>query len=252
MYIEDKDIHKGHRARMRSKLEAYGPRIFDTYELLEMLLYYVIPYRDTNPVAKRLLCAFGSLDGVFNAPIEELAKVDGIGTRCAEFLSLSGRVLLEDMSLAHRKSVPVFDDYHKTGRFLVSYFEENDATVCMMMLDSGMRLIGVERMPDVDFGSAAVKPRHFIGPALSAGASVVIIAHRRHSLLYFSDSTLATDKLLRSELSGIGITVAEHYVVSGKDYSGMRPNYSFGSNEDSPALKTFYDSVPDDIGGAYE
>ena len=61
MYIEDKDIHKGHRARMRSKLESYGPRIFDTYELLEMLLYYVIPYRDTNPIAKRLLAAFGSL-----------------------------------------------------------------------------------------------------------------------------------------------------------------------------------------------
>ena len=150
MYIEDKDIHKGHRARMRAKLEAYGPRIFDTYELLEMLLYYAIPYRDTNPIAKRLLAAFGSLDGVLSASKEELAKVDGIGEKCAELITLVGRVIVEDMSLSARRPVRVFDDYHDTGRFLVSHFEESGASVCMMMLDSGMRLIGIEDIPADD------------------------------------------------------------------------------------------------------
>ena len=64
-YIDDSRVHDGHRGRMRSKLLAHGQRIFDTYELLEMLLYWVIPCRDTNPVAKNLLYAFGSLDGVY-------------------------------------------------------------------------------------------------------------------------------------------------------------------------------------------
>ena len=252
MYIDDKDIHKGHRSRMRAKLESYGPRIFDTYELLEMLLYYVIPYRDTNPIAKRLLSAFGSLDGVFSAPIEELSKVDGIGDRCAEFLSLVGKTVAEDAALKSRRPVRIFDNYHETGKFLVSYFEENDSSICMMMLDSGMRLIGVENIPGENFSSAAVKPRHFVGAALTSGASVAIIAHKRHSLLYFSEGSLATDKLIRSELAKIGITVAEHYVISGKDYSGMRPEYHLGSPTDTPELERFYNSVPSDIGGAYE
>jgi DNA repair protein RadC len=237
---------------MRAKLESYGPRIFDTYELLEMLLYYVIPYKDTNPIAKRLLLAFGSLDGVFSAPTEELAKVDGIGDKCAEFLSLVGKIVAEDTSLKSRRTVRIFDNYHETGKFLVSYFEENDCSICMMMLDSSMRLIGVENIPAENFSSAAVKPRYFVGAALTSGASVAIIAHKRHSLLYFSEGSLATDKLIRSELAKIGVTVAEHYVISGKDYSGMRPEYHLGSQTDTPELERFYNSVPDDIGGAYE
>jgi DNA repair protein RadC len=237
---------------MRAKLESYGPRIFDTYELLEMLLYYVIPYRDTNPIAKRLLLAFGSLDGVFSAPTEELAKVDGIGDKCAEFLSLVGKIVAEDTSLKSRRPVRIFDNYHETGKFLVSYFEENDCSICMMMLDSSMRLIGVENIPAENFSSAAVKPRYFVGAALTSGASVAIIAHKRHSLLYFPEGSLATDKLIRSELAKIGVTVAEHYVISGKDYSGIRPEYHLGSQTDTPELERFYNSVPDDIGGAYE
>lgn len=252
MYIEDKDIHKGHRARMRSKLEHYGIRIFDTYELLEMLLYYVIPYKDTNPIAKRLLSAFGSLDGVLNAPVSELAKVDGIGERCAEFISLAGRAMLEDLALEYRRKTPVFNDYHRTGRFLASYFAENGGSVCMMMLDNAMRLIDVCDIPAEDFGSAAVKPRYFIDAIISSGASIAILAHKRHSLLYFSDSALATDKLIRAELSAIGVTVAEHYVVSGNDYSGFRPNFSLSAPEITPELQEFYNSVPEELRGCYE
>ena len=252
MYIEDKDIHKGHRARMRSKLECYGPRIFDTYELLEMLLYYVIPYRDTNPIAKRLLAAFGSLEGVLEAPVSELAEVDGIGVKCAEFISLVGRTMLEDLALEHRKPIRIFDNYYDTGRFLVSYFEENGGSVCMMMFDNAMRLIGVADIPAQDFGSAAVKPRYFVDAVLASGASIVILAHRRHSLLYFSDAAIATDKLIRAELAEIGVTVAEHYVVSGKDYSGYRPNFTFGSPENTPELEKFYESVPEELRGYYE
>ena len=252
MYIKDKDIHKGHRARMRSKLENYGPRIFDTYELLEMLLYYVIPYKDTNPIAKRLLAAFGSLEGVLDAPVSELAKVDGIGEKCAEFISLAARPLIEDAALQHRKPLRVFDNYYDTGKFLVSYFEENGGSVCMMMFDNAMRLIDIVDISAEDFGSAAVKPRYFVDAVISSDASIVILAHRRHSLLYFSDAALATDKLIRAELAGIGVTVAEHYVVSGKDYSGYRPNFSFGAPENTPELEKFYESVPKELRGFYE
>ena len=249
MYIEDKDIHKGHRARMKNKLELYGSRIFDTYELLEMLLYYVIPYKDTNPIAKRLIAAFGSIDGVLRAPVSELAKIDGIGDKCAEFISLAGRVIAEDGALEYRREIRVFNNYYDTGRFLVSYFEKNDANICMMMLDNSMRLIGVEKIPAVDFGSAAVKPRYFVDAVISSGAAVVVLAHKRHSLLYFSDAAIATDKLIRAELSGIGVTVAEHYIVSGKDYVGFRSDFALCAPKTTPELDKFYESVPEELRG---
>ena len=90
--LDDKNIHVGHRQRMRSKLLIHGPRIFDTYELLEMLLYYVIPYKDTNPIAKLLLKRFSSLSGVFNAETEELTEVAGIGVRTAEYIRNLGEL----------------------------------------------------------------------------------------------------------------------------------------------------------------
>ena len=52
-FIPDDRIHYGHRARMRSKLITHGQRIFDTYELLEMLLYHTVPYKDTNPTKRK-------------------------------------------------------------------------------------------------------------------------------------------------------------------------------------------------------
>ena len=251
MYIEDKDIHKGHRARMRSKLEMHGPRIFDTYELLEMLLYYVIPYRDTNPIAKRLLATFGSLDGVLRAPVSELCKVDGVGERCAEYLSLAGRALIEDAVGIGTRSVRVFTDYNDAGRYLVSHFENSRSSICMMMLDNGMRLIDVVDIPGDSFGSAAVKPRHFIDPVLTHGATVVIIAHKRHSAMFMSDADLATDRLIRGELSNIGVVVAEHYIISGTDYTGIRTKFSLGATSNMPELEKFFDSIPMYLGGGY-
>ena len=91
-FIAENKVHEGHRARMRSKLVSHGRRIFDTYELLEMLLYQVIPYKDTNPISKNLLYAFGDLDGVLSASCEELTSVCGIGDRAAEYISLVGRL----------------------------------------------------------------------------------------------------------------------------------------------------------------
>ena len=75
-------IHEGHRARMKKKLLENGERSLADHELLEVLLYYAIPRRDTNELAHRLLKQFGSLRGVLSAPVQELACVSGVGQRC--------------------------------------------------------------------------------------------------------------------------------------------------------------------------
>ena len=68
-------IHDGHREKMRQRFLKGGLENFADHEALELLLYYAIPRRDTNPIAHVLMDRYGSLSAVLNAPVEDLKKV---------------------------------------------------------------------------------------------------------------------------------------------------------------------------------
>ena len=71
-------VHDGHRERMKKTFLERPDALWD-HQLLELLLFYAVPRRDTNPMAHALLERFGSLSGVLDAPPAELAKVEGVG-----------------------------------------------------------------------------------------------------------------------------------------------------------------------------
>ena len=220
--LSDAHIHDGHRARMRSKCLEHGSSIFDSYELLEMLLYYVIPYKDTNPIAKRLIARFGSIDGVFGASADELMEVSGIGARAAEFLLQVGRVpenLGIDPSCADASD---FSDFHKTGGYFAELLGEKDThSVLAMYLDNNMRLIDVEKVFDVDFESAAVRSMPIIDSALRNHASIVITAHNHPTgPLFISEGDNQTNNMLTDALAMVSVMHLEHFLVCGRYYVG--------------------------------
>ena len=61
-------IHDGHREKMRQRFLKGGLEPFADHEALELLLYYAIPRRDTNPIAHALMERYGSLRAVLSAP----------------------------------------------------------------------------------------------------------------------------------------------------------------------------------------
>ena len=81
--------HAGHRKRIIQKLET--DTLLD-HELLEIMLFSVLPRRNTNDLAHRLLNQFGSIHDVFSAPIEELTRVPGIGESIAAHIRCIGIV----------------------------------------------------------------------------------------------------------------------------------------------------------------
>ena len=64
-------VHDGHRQRKKDRFRDYGLRGFADHEVLELLLYYAIPRKDTNVTAHLLLERFGSLDEVLHAPVDD-------------------------------------------------------------------------------------------------------------------------------------------------------------------------------------
>lgn len=232
--IPDSDIHNGHRQRMRAKLAAHGGAIFDTYELLEMLLYAVVPYRDTNPISKRLLSAHGSLDGVFSASAEELMMTEGVGARCAEYIKAVSE-LRDAFDFESRKDVVRFSSYPGVGDFFVDYFSGLPGNkVAILLLDNDLVPIDIIDVCNYDFQSAAVRPKPFIEAAIKCRASVAIIAHNHpFGATVPSEGDVVNNNLISSALSEVGIKLLEHYVVCGRSYAGMMTGFSKNVSERS-------------------
>ena len=79
-------MHEGHRKRLRDKFLSCGVDNFQDHEVLELLLFYAIPRKNTNVIAHRLLEKFGSLDAVFDSPLSLLKSVEGVGESTAIFI----------------------------------------------------------------------------------------------------------------------------------------------------------------------
>ena len=82
------NLHEGHRQRLKERFLREGLDHFEPHTVLELLLFYAVPQRDTNELAHRLIARFGSLDAVFDAAFDELCAVEGIGRNTATLLKL--------------------------------------------------------------------------------------------------------------------------------------------------------------------
>ena len=78
----------GHRERLKARFRQSGADALADYEFLELLLFHVVPRRDTKPIAKALLARFGSFSEVLAAPEALLTEVPGVGEAAAGYLKL--------------------------------------------------------------------------------------------------------------------------------------------------------------------
>ena len=83
-----KNVHAGHRSRVRQRFLEFGGEQLQDHQLLELILFYAIPQRDVNPLAHELIGRFGSLQGVLEASREELKETVGITDNTVALLKL--------------------------------------------------------------------------------------------------------------------------------------------------------------------
>ncbi len=83
-----KNLNEGHRKRLRERFKKTGLVGLHDYEFIELLLTYAIPQKDVKPIAKKLIQQFNGSKGIFDASIEELTSVTGIGERAAILIKL--------------------------------------------------------------------------------------------------------------------------------------------------------------------
>ena len=81
-------MHEGHRKRLKARLKEEGLEHFSEINILELLLFYSIPRRDTNPIAHALLDKYDNLANVLEAEFDDLLNVDGITENSASLITM--------------------------------------------------------------------------------------------------------------------------------------------------------------------
>lgn len=216
-----KNVHEGHRERMRNKYVNKGIEVFEQHEILEMLLFYAIPRKNTNDIAHRLLEACGSLSAVFDAPIDILMQ-QGLSYNAAVLLHM-----IPDLSRTYQSDK--FDNEEKIitdeniGKKMVHLFAgKNEECVYAFFLDAK----GKEKYSGIiskgDASSAPLFSKDIVSIAARCKAVTVIIAHNHPSGVAFpSRADLEATADIADALDTIGIHLADHIIVADRDYISL-------------------------------
>ncbi|MBP3389041.1 MAG: RadC family protein [Clostridia bacterium] len=222
-------LHEGHRARLRARFEETGLAGFQPHEILEMLLFYAIPRRDTNELAHRLMDTFGSLHHVLEAPQPELVRVEGMTENAATLLRFSSALLSEYYEDKYAVGTILNTTEDLTRLLLPRYMGIQNETVYLVCMDAKRMLLNCSPVCYGSVGMANISPRLILQRALLFNATIVVLAHNHPSgLAVPSQADLATTVELVKLLSAAEITLWDHLVFGGDDCVSMR---------DTPTIK---------------
>ena len=211
--------HADHRQRMKDRFLENGLDIFDEHQVIELLLFFGIPRRDTNVIAHRLIKRFGSLRDVLDAPYEELLKVDGIGEHAATLIKLSAE-LSRRYLISESLDTERFDTVEKLGKFLINLFlGKRNEEVYLLTFNGKMEMLSCDKLADglSNLVSFSVKP--LIESAILTHASGIVLAHNHPGgIASPSGSDISLTDQLMYMCDQISIPLIEHFVVAGNSY----------------------------------
>lgn len=176
-----KPLQAGHRERLRKKFMAAGLDSFLDHEVLEFLLTYAIPRKDTKPIAWKLLRNFGTLSNVLDASPTELMRVEGIGEQTATLIPFM-RALLKRYTLSEIKSRPS----GATPEAVMDYCraclsDKKEEFLQILFLSTRHTILGSKVISTGHRDKIEVFPRDIIGEALAHKAAFIVVVHNHPS-----------------------------------------------------------------------
>ena len=214
VHKDKKDIHKNHRARMRKRFLKTKFKNFYDHEKLELLLFYAIPVKDTNKIAHELLDKFKTIGGVFDATVDQLMSVDGVGENTAILFKLILEIM-KDYSLPECKRVSYDNSELLCEYFSNQFLGERNEIVKAVCFDDKLRIIDCADISEGDIGSAQIYIKDLVKFAIKNNSDTIAIAHNHpNGDVNPSDDDLHTTKIIYKRLDGIGIELIDHIVVA--------------------------------------
>lgn len=216
-----KNLHKNHRQRVRARfIKENNLDSFEPHQILELLLFYAVPRRDTNELAHRLLNEYGNLHNLLNARPEDIEKrckvseptavlISMIPHICRKFLQssmINENICINNLEIACKY-------FHSTlaGKPFESFY--------MLCLDLNKKFRKLIKISDGSTSSSPIYMEKVVGDALLHNSSFVIVGHNHPSgTKKPSSSDVDVTNQIYNALAYVNIKLLDHIIVCGDDY----------------------------------
>ncbi len=215
-------VHQEHRQRVKARFRKEGLDGFDEIHVLELLLFYCIPRKDTNDLAHALLEHFGSLTAVLEAPCEELEKIPGVGEHAATLLNLITEIARYYL-VSKATNLEILKTTQECGEYMLPFFMgRRDELVYLLCMDGKCKVLCCKEVGRGNVNSANVSIRRIVEVALSVNATTVMLAHNHPSgVAVPSQEDILTTRKLAAALDSVDIVLADHFVVADDDFVSL-------------------------------
>jgi DNA repair protein RadC len=219
-------LHAGHRTRMRERyLKDGGLDSFAEHQVLELLLYYCIPRRDTNELAHKMISKFGNLYSLMDAHPKEIVKSCNVSENTAILISMIPKLAKRYFQSKWEKNTRLVSS-QTAGRYLMDLFaERNTEAFYLLCLDAQRRLNYAALVSEGTVDETAVYIRNMVQHALLHNAVCVVLSHNHPggSVTASGSDIEATRQIIRTfEL--LEINVLDHIIVAGNSYFSFAEN----------------------------
>ncbi len=222
---QQKNIHEGHRDRLRQRFLDEGLDNFQDHNVLELLLFYSIPMKDTNEEAHNLINTFGSLSGVFDASFEELCSVKGVGERSATLIKLMPELFKKYEVDKLSTDDVILNTSDLVAKFASTYYRGvTHEQLYLMCLDSNCRLLEFSLISEGTINASPMNVRKIVKVSLDNNSSNLILIHN-HPSGVVAPSRSDVDATIRMVdlLSKVGMKLSDHIIIGhGDDYFSFR------------------------------
>lgn len=209
-------MHEGHRERMRKRILDNGIASLQPHEVLEYMLYYVVPRKDTNELAHELINTFGSFSAVLNADYEDLLAVKNMTENGAHFLSSAADISRYYMKVNTAEKVKL-----STRTACVKYMKpffagENIEKAYLLCLDAQNNLINCVFLASGQPSKVGIDVRQVVDAALKNKAVAVILAHNHPSgSVQPSHDDIEVTNAAALALELLQIRLYDHFIFGG-------------------------------------
>lgn len=219
----DNNIHKGHRDRLRAEFLSYSdPTKMPEHKMLEMLLFYGIPQRDTNEIAHNLIKQFGSFHGVFEAEVTELKNVKGMTANAAALIKLMVPVAKTYIQSRYTDNL-ILSTTEDIGAFLLKkYFAESVEKSSILCLNHSGKLLSFDFLSEGDVESTGLSIRSLVERAVSVGATDIVLAHNHPGGIPLpSKADVSMTEAIAKALKIMNIKFVDHVIIADDAYISM-------------------------------